>query len=223
MSYPPAPWKATGFVAQSLKLIDVEKARRFVPPELTVVPVLPGKTLGAVYLAEYGPGSALEYNELIVAPALTRRGSVIRFWISHIYVDNPDSMAGGREIWGLPKEIAQFTWSPDRREIEVRQDGQRLCRLHSGQPHWLFPVPVLLPTFSILGKDLLTFTASLWGQMGLAGNELDVPADSPFADFSLNPRGWTLFMRNVRFVAGAPRVVAPLSAHIEFSAHQPGE
>jgi acetoacetate decarboxylase len=25
-------------------------------------------------------------------------------------VDNPDSVAGGREIWGLPKELAEFSW-----------------------------------------------------------------------------------------------------------------
>ena len=103
MPYPPAPWKAKGFVVQTLRLIDVEKARRFVPSELEIVSVLPGKTLGSVYIADYGPGSALEYNELIVAPALTRRGRTIRFWISHIYVDNRDSMAGGREIWGCRK------------------------------------------------------------------------------------------------------------------------
>jgi acetoacetate decarboxylase len=132
VSYPPAPWKAKGFVVQTLRLIDVEKVRRFVPSELEIVSVLPGKTLGSVYIADYGPGSALEYNELIVAPALTRRGRTIRFWISHIYVDNRDSMAGGREIWGLPKEIAQFNWSQDRREIEIRQEGRLLCSLRSG-------------------------------------------------------------------------------------------
>ena len=211
MPYPPAPWKAKGFVVQTLRLIDVEKARRFVPSELEIVSVLPGKTLGAVYFAEYGPGSALEYNELIVAPALTRRGSTIRFWISNIYVDDHDSMAGGREIWGLPKEIAQFNWGQDRREIEVRQEGQLLCSLSSGQPRWLFPVPIFLPTFSILGTNLLSFKVSLTGQLGLAGGHLNVPAASPFAPLNLAAKGWSLSMRNMSLVAGAPRVVTSLN------------
>ena len=222
MAYPPAPWKATGFVVQSLKLIDIERARRFVPSELKIVPVLPGKTLGAVYVAEYTAGSALEYSELIIAPALTRRGSKFRFWISHIYVDNADSMAGGREIWGLPKEMADFKWSADRREIDIQQDGQRLCRLRSGEPRWLLPIPVLLPTFSILGSNLLGFTASIWGQMALAGNELDVPGESPFAGLGLSRKGMSLYMRNIRFTAGAPHVVESFEPSHQFSADQSG-
>lgn len=211
MAYPPAPWKAKGFVVQTLRLIEVQKARPFVPPQLEIVPVLPGKTLGAVYMAEYGAGSALEYNELIVAPAVTRRGSTIRFWISHIYVDNSDSMAGGREIWGLPKELAQFTWGQDRREIEIQQNGQRLCSLHCNRPRWLLPVPIFLPTFSILGTDLLSFRVTITGRLGLAGSHLDVPADSPFAGLGLAAKGWALSIRNIAFWAGAPRVVTSLS------------
>lgn len=213
MAYPPAPWKANGFVVQTLRLIDVEDARYFVPSELDIVSVLPGKTLGAVYFADYGPGSALEYNELIVSPALVRYGSTFRFWISHIYVDNSDSLAGGREIWGLPKEMAHFTWSPDRRMVEAQQSGRILCRLHSNPPRWLLPMPLVLPTFSIQEDDLLSFKASLRGRLGLAKGELHVSAESPFADLNLAPRGWTLSIQNMAFVADAPRRVARLASY----------
>jgi hypothetical protein len=196
---------------QTFRLVDVDKARLCVPPELEVVSILPGKTLGAVYVANYGAGSALEYNELIVSPALTRRGSTIRHWISHIYVDNTDSMAGGREIWGLPKEMAQFEWSQDRREIDIRQDSRRLCTVRSGSPRWLFPIPVLLFTFSILGTNLLAFRVTITGQLGLAGGQVDVSAESPFAVLNLAATGLTLSMQNIKFVAGAPRVVTSLS------------
>jgi hypothetical protein len=211
MSYPPAPWKARGYVMQSLKLIDVEKARGFVPPELEIVSVLPSKTLGAVYFAEYGPGSALDFNELIISSALTRRGSTIRFWISHIYVDNADSMAGGREIWGLPKEMAQFTWNDDHTQVEARQDGRLLCAMRSGSPTWLIPIIVLLPTFSILGASLLSFLATVTGRLGLSGYELDISADSPFTGLNLTAKGLALSIRNARLVAGAPGVVTSLA------------
>jgi Acetoacetate decarboxylase (ADC) len=210
MPYPPAPWKVVGFVLQTLRLIPVEAARPFVPSDLELVSVLPGKTLSAVYTAIYGPGSMLEYNELIISPALTRRGGTIRFWISHIYVDNEDSMAGGREIWGLPKEMAQFTWSEDRRSVDVRQDTRGLCSLRSNSPTWLVPMPILLPTFGILESSLLSFMASIWGRVGLAGSQLDVPADSPFAALNLSPKGLGLSVRNMRMTAGAPRVVTEL-------------
>ncbi len=75
MPYPPPPWTLKGGALQTLHLVDIQKVRPFVPPELHVVPILPGKTLGVVYLANYGAGSVLTYNELIVAPALTRYAS----------------------------------------------------------------------------------------------------------------------------------------------------
>ena len=52
-------------------------------------------------LANY-TGGTLAYHELIVFSHATTRGMVI----SHIYVDAEQSMHGGREIWGLPKELA---------------------------------------------------------------------------------------------------------------------
>ncbi|HVF16551.1 MAG TPA: acetoacetate decarboxylase family protein, partial [Steroidobacteraceae bacterium] len=59
----------------------------------------------------YGAGSTLQYHELIVAPALVRLGWRMGAWISHIYVDSEMSMLAGREIWGLPKQLAAFHWS----------------------------------------------------------------------------------------------------------------
>ncbi len=54
-------------------------------PILNIVPVLPGKTLGVLYCACYGPASVLKYHELIIAPALVRRGTSHRILdISHL-------------------------------------------------------------------------------------------------------------------------------------------
>lgn len=87
----------------TLRLVDHARARAFVPPGLDVISVLPGKTLGGVYLTAYGPGSALPYHELIFVAALVRMGAHVGGWISHIYVDHPEAMAGGRESGGCPK------------------------------------------------------------------------------------------------------------------------
>ena len=72
-------------------------------------------------LASFGPGSVLEDDELIVAAALTQHAGRSGFRISHIYVDDADSVDGGREIWGLPKDLAQFTWERgEQRQVLVR-------------------------------------------------------------------------------------------------------
>ncbi|HEY9821570.1 MAG TPA: acetoacetate decarboxylase family protein, partial [Candidatus Sericytochromatia bacterium] len=105
MTYPPAPWTLQGYAIQSLQLIDIERVRPLIPTEFEIISVLPGKTVGGVYLSYYGSGSVLEYSELIVAAGMVRYSGKIGGWVSHIYVDNADSVAGGREIWGLPKEL----------------------------------------------------------------------------------------------------------------------
>ncbi len=115
------PWTLKGYAISTVHLVDVDKVRSLIPSELNIISVLPGKTLSVVYLSYYGSGSVLEYSELIVAPALVSYQAKFGGWVSHIYVDNPDSVAGGREIWGLPKEMAEFTWE-DNKRVTVRQD-----------------------------------------------------------------------------------------------------
>jgi len=148
--------------------VDRARVRSLVPPDLDIISVLPGKTLGILYLASYGRGSVLAYNELIVVPALTRYRKNVGVWISHIYVDHPDSMAGGREIWGLPKELAQFTWYLDeQRHVLVRQAERVLCTLNYGSQRRLWRQPLFLPVLSMLGADLLAFKGRLSAQLGL--------------------------------------------------------
>lgn len=209
MAYPPAPWTLRGYAVQTLQLVDTRRARQFVPSGLPIVSVLPGKTLGVVYLASYGPGSTLEYNELIIVPALTRYARKLGFWISHIYVDNPDSMIGGRELWGLPKEMAQFTWDRgEESQITVRQNGRLLCTMQYGRPRWLLPVPIYLPTFSRRDSNLLWFKGNITARMGIARGRWQVPDESPFAPLDLSRSGLTYHYQDMNFVASAPRVLA---------------
>jgi len=70
MVYPPAPWNLQGYAVGTLQLVDVARVRPLVPSELEIVSLLPGKTLGGIYISSYGLGSVMEYNELIVVSAI---------------------------------------------------------------------------------------------------------------------------------------------------------
>src|SRR4051794_502443 len=208
MTYPSAPWRLQGFAVQTLHLVDNAQARSFVPPDLDIVSVLPGKTLGIMYLASYGRGSVLSYNELIIVPALTRYRKNVGVWISHIYVDHPDSIAGGREIWGLPKELAQFTWQLDEQShVLVRQAERVLCTLDYGRQRRLWRQPLFLPVLSMLGADLLAFKGICTAQLGLGKGHVDVPSESPFVALGMAGAARTYHCNDMRFVAHAPRVI----------------
>lgn len=208
MSYPLSPWNLQGYSLQSLHLVDTDRVRPYIPADLNIVSVWPGKTLGGVYVAAYEQGSILEYNELIVVGALVWESGKIGSWISHIYVDNPDSIAGGREIWGLPKQEAEFIWhSSNTPSVEVKRGGQSLCTLSSqGQlPGW--QLPFAAPAFGLLNSKLLVFEAKADFNLQLANVKLTVPAESEFADLSLGQPLLGFYANPLQLLVKSPTVV----------------
>jgi acetoacetate decarboxylase len=183
MPYPPAPWRLKGYGLQTLHLVDIDRVRPFVPAHLKVLSCFPGKTLGSIYVGIYEDGATLQYSELIAAPALILERGKIGAWISHINVDNPDSVVGGREIWGLPKELAQFTW--EGAGVVVTQSDRPLCRLRS---NWQLPAiehPIQVPAFSFVDQQLSHFTGKGKIRWQAAGVELQIPSTSPLAALGL--------------------------------------
>jgi acetoacetate decarboxylase len=205
MTYPPSPWLLKGAATQTLHLVEIDRARQFVPPQLEIVAVLPGKTIGSVYISEYRSGSILEYNELIIAPALVKNQGKIGGWISHIYVDNLDSVAGGREIWGLPKEIAEFVRG-DRYTL-VKQHDRTLCSLSvsSNLLSGLNIQPSITGyCFGNLNGSLLYFGNDFQAKISSIDSKLVVPPSSPFARLDLAQPLLSLALDNLNLVAGTP-------------------
>ncbi|MBH8554174.1 acetoacetate decarboxylase family protein [Nostocaceae cyanobacterium CENA357] len=206
MSYPPTPWTLQGYAIQTLHLVNIERSRPLIPAELNILSIWPGKTLGAVYLSFYGSGSVLEYSELIVVPAVVSYRGKIGPWISHIYVDNPDSVAGGREIWGLPKEMADFTWEQGKR-VTVRQGNRQLCTLNYNQQNLAWRQQLAVSTFSAMGSNLVTFPAVCESLLGLVTSELEVPTESPFSGMNLSQPFLTVRCEQMKLRIGNTKAV----------------
>lgn len=214
MPYPLAPWNLQGYSLQSLHLLDTNCVRPFIPADLKIFSVFPGKTLGGVYIASYGTGSILEYNELIVVSALVWEAGQIGSWISHIYVDHPDSIAGGREIWGLPKQAAQFLWNlGSSPTVEVRCGEQSLCTLSSqGQlPGW--QQSLTAPAFGLLTSKLLLFEAEAKFKLQLASVNLTIPAESSLSPLKLGQPLLGFYANPLQLLVKAPAVVKEISVN----------
>jgi acetoacetate decarboxylase len=213
MSYPPSPWHLQGKAILTVNLLDISTARSFVPPELEIVAILPGKTLGGVYLSTYASGSVLEYNELIITCGLTRYQGQTSSWISHIYVDNATSVAGGREIWGLPKEMADFSWTNN--SVTVSQGDRDLCSLKY-QRNWLNLTTWWKPQFSAgsfggLNTDLLYFNNKFAAEISFLSSNLTIPASSPFASLQIGQPWLTINMDQLNLTAGSPQIIGQKS------------
>src|SRR3954468_6618453 len=98
VSYPPAPWDMGGSLWVTLSRVrePVDDLR-------------PAGVYGAAFVS-YEEGSPLTYHELLVARPLETAEHGRRVTITDIWVDSPESVAGGRELWAIPKGLCDFTF-----------------------------------------------------------------------------------------------------------------
>lgn len=197
-AYPPAPWSLKGDAMQTVQLVEIERVRSLIPARVHILPVLPGKTLGGIGTVRYGAGSVLEYSELVVVAALTFYKGRVGAWISHIYVDSAASVSGGRNIWGLPKQLAEFVWEQNGDpeggrsllpRVSVFQNGQLLCTLQRKQRQGtLWRQSLILPNLRIREVDnrLVYFQAHVSANLKLDHLSVTIPSTSPFFHLSLD-------------------------------------
>jgi hypothetical protein len=99
MGYPAPPWQMQGQLWVSLFRVRGVEGR-------------PDGVYGAAFVS-YEPGSELTYSELLVARPAPGPGRAVE--ITDIWVDSPESMEGGRELWAIPKGLCEFMTTTDRR------------------------------------------------------------------------------------------------------------
>ncbi len=63
--------------------------------------------LYGVAFVDYQDGGVLRYRELLVA-RLVRDGSTPRVHVTDMWVDSVTSRDGGRSLWAMPKDLADF-------------------------------------------------------------------------------------------------------------------
>lgn len=194
--YPPLPWRLRGRAHLALALVPLEAARRHVPDDLSLVPFTAHSTLAALALARYHRGSTLVYSELIVAVALARAGRRPGLWVSHIYVDDLESLEAGRHMFGVPKELAEFEWDEQldgSGGVKVARDGDPL--VHAGwSPPWPFalPLPFFAPILGSVSGDRRAFSALGKAHFGMGRLRLQIPMESPFSGLGLERPAITL-------------------------------
>jgi hypothetical protein len=98
VDYPDAPWQMQGQLWLSLFRLahDVDGLRT-------------AGVYGAAFVC-YEPGSQLTYSELLVARPVRSEAHGRRVEIVDIWVDSPESLAGGRSLWAIPKGLCDFTF-----------------------------------------------------------------------------------------------------------------
>jgi hypothetical protein len=94
MPFPSPPWQLAAEVWLSVFVLrSTERGDR------------PAGVYGAAFV-DYREGGVLAYHELLVARLHDGPARQIR--ITDIWVDSPESLAGGRALWAIPKQLADL-------------------------------------------------------------------------------------------------------------------
>jgi hypothetical protein len=163
-------------------LLDINLARTMVPDDLPIVEVRPGRSAAAIIVADYQSRATFPYSELAVMPAMVRYRGVRGPWISHIWVNSQASLEGGRRMWGLAKEHADFSWDggPTRR-VQVSAAGTPLGTLSWTAPARRFPFPGRVTGVGSVDGDRRSYRALGVAWLGRTDVDLAVPPGSPLA------------------------------------------
>ncbi len=184
--FPPAPWRSSGQLWMGLFKTDVpppapDGLQRILNPRWLVVGLL-----------QYLEGT-LRYDELVFG-GLARYGWRVGMFVYKIWVDDEASLWGGRRIWDLQKEMADFAWDGDTVRIS---DGQGLITsLTVDRSAARLPIPWAPSPGLVYFDGRHTFClATLRGRFGKGGVRVDEwserfsyrPGHKPLLSFGARP------------------------------------
>ncbi|WP_406629715.1 acetoacetate decarboxylase family protein [Amycolatopsis sp. WGS_07] len=184
--YPPEPWHLAADAYLSMWRVPVDEL-----PPLPAKPLLLGNQ-AAVFTAwiDYQPPGQLSYHELLSCVAVRGRGLAAS--ITDIWVDSEVSRAGGRELWGIPKELASFTFTGGRTFTAATSDDWIATAAFTPRAG----LPIALPVRFEIAQ-------------ARNGSPLRTPVEwrakprAAAADWSVNPAGPLGFLARKRPVASA--------------------
>lgn len=108
--YPAEPWNLHGHAYVGVWLLPRHLTPAPHSPATRVITLFGRAVVGAAFFV-YEEPSPLTYDE-IMATVLVRKGWRPRVSITHIWVNSAASRDGGRELWAIPKELADFATAP---------------------------------------------------------------------------------------------------------------
>jgi len=107
--YPPEPWHLAG--AGQITTWRVPEASLPGLPDGVRPVAVRGQAVVVTAFVDYRDepphGGQMAYHELLAA-VVVRHGRGVALSITDIWVDDETSLAGGRGLWGIPKDLARF-------------------------------------------------------------------------------------------------------------------
>ncbi|GGV63219.1 MULTISPECIES: acetoacetate decarboxylase family protein [Streptomyces] len=122
--YPPEPWHLCGDMHAALWLLPGSVLPPWTVPEEVRPLSVGGRRALVTFWVDYRADGDLAYRELLIT-LVVRHGRTVAATAVQAWVDDERSMAGGRRLWAIPKQLADL-----RFETPVGS-GHRRAALHA--------------------------------------------------------------------------------------------
>lgn len=199
-SYPPSPWHLTAHAYVGLYLVPKSDLPAPHSPQTKAITVF-GRGLVAAAFFVYEEPSPLTYNE-IMSTVLVRKGWRPLVSITKIWVDSEASRDGGRELWAIPKDLADFAVNPHTSYVGA--DGH--TSIGSLVVHGAKALPLKLPVgFKVAQNragELVLTSVKGRGRIGIAKVRWTFNPDGPIGFLAGRRPLLTLVLRPFKVVFG---------------------
>lgn len=199
-NYPPSPWRLTAHAYVGLYLVPAGFLPAPHSPETRPITVF-GRGIAAAAFFVYEEPSPLTYNE-IMSTVLVRKGWRPLVSITKIWVDSEASRDGGRALWAIPKDLADFGVRAN--STYVASEGE--TTIGALDVHRARALPVSLPVGFSVAQDrdgeLLVTPVRGRGRLGVARAGWTFNADGPMGYLAGRRAFLTLALRSFRVVFG---------------------
>lgn len=199
-SYPASPWRLSAHAYVGTSLVPVDRLPEL-PPGCRAITVR-GKAIVGVPYFVYEQPSPLVYNE-IMATVLVRRSWRPYVHITQIWVDSPASRDGGRALWAIPKDLADFDVVPHS-SYDSSYEGAVIGSLQVERSRSL-PIPLPIGFTIIQERDgaILETKVRGRGRLGRAKVRWAFNPDGPLGFLSGHEPFLTLSLKKLRIVFGS--------------------
>lgn len=201
VDYPPEPWDLRGQLYTSVFLVPLAEipvgrttAGEGLPPGCRPIRFGRYGIFGTAWVS-YEPGGVLAYSELM-STLLVRRGWRLMPTITHIWVDNEISRDGGRGLWGIPKQLAEFAFTG----VGAAAGADRTATLNAADEHGSLASGTVQTRLWLPGRWPLSFRLVQWlgGQAKVSPVRSRARLGIARARFDANPAGPLAFLAGRR-------------------------
>lgn len=173
--YPPEPWDLTGTGAITTWRVPVGSLPGL--PSGVRAAEVRGTALVTTAFVRYDHRGLMAYDELLAA-VVVRHGRGLALSITDIWVDSETSVAGGRGLWGIPKDLATFG-----EHYAETADGPIASASFSSRraPALRLPLPLRGSVVQTLDGRTVASPIRAGGTVRPATGRWDLAADGPLA------------------------------------------